>query len=499
MVFGANSAARPYGRPVAGRADIHFELAIAIAALSAVFALTGCSSAQLPKGMIGRVGVYDYSPSVIQSGNLKQFWWCGLAENPAKHSQKTDAILYESIDSATNKKVGPLTVLAETPGSWDAELTCNPKVIGGTFTNPLGDGATYQYAMYYVGIQDGSNNNIGVAFSKDGITWQKYPEPVIRAESPAGYGVGQPAVFNTDHKAGITMFYESSYPAVHHIKATSADGVHFTEQGVITTNGLDPGCPGTWGDMAYDAKTGDWYALFDRAARDPATTGGVVERGQFGVVLYRIPDSALLSGSKPWEALAVFDTNVTGFESNFIGGLVRDSYGTVNVGKYPNIDVYVSVSDPQPGWNASPKEAGDSADPSTWDIAPAEWVPNQPVKALNRYFNQDTYIVTTGWVSAFGGFHAQSVLGHVYETSLQGATRELYSCRAGATDYFVSLDATCEGQRILGSNGFIYSQPIPNLGTIAIYRCRSTHGHFVSQDQTCEGEPNDGLLGYIIP
>ena len=35
------------------------------------------------------------------------------------------------------------------------------------------------------------------------------------------------------------MFYEDYTPVVHHVKATSTDGIHFTVQGVLTSNGLD--------------------------------------------------------------------------------------------------------------------------------------------------------------------------------------------------------------------------------------------------------------------
>ncbi len=89
----------------------------------------------------------------------------------------------------------------------DSMYLCNPKVIGGSFDNPLGDGQSFQYAMYYAATSDGSTNNIGVAFSKDGINWKKYPQPVIWASSASGYGVGQPAVYNSDHKAAISLFY----------------------------------------------------------------------------------------------------------------------------------------------------------------------------------------------------------------------------------------------------------------------------------------------------
>src|SRR5271155_315079 len=89
---------------------------------------TGCSL-DLDGPFLGRAGRYDYSPSVIQSGAVRQFWWCGQAANPTNPSQDSDAILYESINEITKATVGPKTVLAETAGAWDMKYTCNPKVV----------------------------------------------------------------------------------------------------------------------------------------------------------------------------------------------------------------------------------------------------------------------------------------------------------------------------------------------------------------------------------
>jgi hypothetical protein len=468
--------------------------------LGILFALSACSSTpELPKGMVGRVGKYDYSPSIIETGNVRQVWWCGLDRNPADSSQVSDAILYESIDVSSGQATSPVTVLAETPGTWDSLYVCNPKVIGGIFRNPLGNGVTYKYALYYVGINKTSNNNIGVAFSQDGIRWEKYPDPVILAASPSGYGVGQPAPYNSDRQSAITLFYEDSYPTTHHLKASSSDGVHFTMDGAITQSGLDPGCPGDWGDIAFDSKTGYWYALFNRALRDPATTGGVAERGQLGVEMYRIPSGSLLSGDVPWELVTTVDTNVTGFESNFIGGLVHDSYGNLNIGSYPTIKMYVSVSDPQPGWDASPKDAGASAEPPTWDIAPAEWIPNRGPLALTRYTNAGTDVVTIGWVSPSAKFQKQQTVGHLFASPQAGATIRLFACVRGKMDYFVSLDGACEGERIVGTNGFLYSHPDAQQKLVPLYRCATSRSHFVSQDPRCDGQQNDGLMGYALP
>jgi hypothetical protein len=409
---------------------------------------------------------------------------------------------------STLDSYGPVLVLAETPGAWDSAYTCNPKVVGGVFENPLGDGQIYRFAMYYVGTAaiNGTNNSVGVAFSNDGILWKKYPQPVIPSTTQAGYGVGQPVPYNADHKAAISLFYETDdafYPnnPVNHVAALSTDGVHFTVQGTLTTNGLDPDYPQpSWGDMAYDSKAQEWYAIFNRPLRLTSTTGGILERGQYGVELYKIAQDALLTGASPWQQLATLDTNMTSFESNFIAGFVRDSYGNVNLVSYPTIQMYTSVSYPRPDWEATPAEAGKSANIATWILMPMQWVPDASVAIpFNRYFNGTVHEVTTGWNSPEGRFQLQELLGHLYANPLHGATVPFYGCKEGQTDYFVSLDIGCEGQRILGKDGYGYSQPVSGLSLIALYRCSTGHDHFVSRDPKCEGQTTDEILGYVVP
>ncbi len=459
----------------------------------------GFSYAPLPAGSIaGRAGVYDYSPSVIQSGNVQQSWWCGSAYNPSNTAQFTDTIQYESIDLSTNARYGPVTVLSETPGAWDSVFTCNPKVIQGSFTNPLDNGESFTYAMYYVGsgTVDGTNNFIGVAFSNDGISWKKFPYPVISPSTQEGYGVGQPAVYNNDHHSAIRIFYEDNSNYLHHVEALSSDGVHFVTLGTLTTNGLDPNCP-TWGDMAFDPGTGYWYAGFNTPPRNPSTTGGVTERGSYGIELYRIPDASLLTGATPWEMLTTVDTSLTGYEANFLPGFVRDMYGNLIVG--PGIRMYSSISDPPPPWNASPLAAGTSGSVANWKISSVGWTPDHPLIAFNRYFNQTAHEVTTGWIDPNGGFSLESTLGHIYQSPQQGATVPFYGCKNGSTDYFVSLDLACEGSRIIGMNGYGYSGPVAGLNLVALYRCSSGHDHFLSTDPKCEGQTALGLLGYVVP
>lgn len=472
--------------------------------LLVLLAIPGCQVAGTPPGaVVGQAGRYNYTPSVIKAGNTYQFWWCSQARNPKFPSEDTDAILYESIDSANGGVYGPLVVLAESPGKWDSAYTCNPKVVRGVFNNPLGDGQTYTYAMYYVGtaLLSGANNSIGVAFSVDGIHWNKYPDPVVYSTTQTGYGVAQPTMYNSDHNSAIWLFYEDSASSNSHIKAVSTDGVHFTITGTLTTNGLDPNNPHpTWADIAYDSTADAWYAMFNLPMREPRTTGGNYEHGQYGFQLYRIASGSLLTGNSPWQQLKTVDTNLTGFECNFLPGFLRDGYGTVNVTQYPSIVYYPSFSNPQPAWDASLADAGNSCRLGTWDIGYGLWSPTaSALLSLNRYNNGKAYEVTTGWIDPSGGFKIELALGHLYEAPQNGANTPFYGCKSGSMNYFVSRDHLCEGYHIMGLQGYGYAQPIAGLTLVPLYRCLASEGHFVSQDAGCEGATMEQLLGYALP
>ena len=487
------------------KCSITISLLVCLFTLSSL-SLSSCgNSSAVPRtGVIVALGTsYNYSPSVIQSGDQRQFWWCAQAPNPNNPPQNTDTIQYQSIDTTTGQTKDPVTVLAETANSWDSVFTCNPRVIRGVFTNPLGDGQTYSYEMFYVAtaVPSGVDNSIGAAFSNDGIIWNKYPHPVILSTSQLGYGVGQPAVYNQDGKSSLVMFYEDNTGGVRHIQATSSDGIHFTVQGVLTTNGLSTdGSSPAWGDMGFDPATGYWYAGFQEGTRNPATVGGQIENGQYGILLYRIKDASLLTGATPWELVKTIDTNLTGYESNFLPGLLHDGYGNLNVGPYPQIQIYPSISDPQPPWNASPKESGQSGNLYKWVIGSFAWTPNQPLMALNRYANLTTYQTTTGWVDPGAGYKVDLALGHLYESPQNGADIPFYGCKNGTIDYFMSLDQGCAGGRILGLNGYGYGHPVAGISMVPLYSCFSDNtAHFVSHDPKCENRGPGTLLGYALP
>ncbi|HEV2323250.1 MAG TPA: hypothetical protein VGS10_04765, partial [Terracidiphilus sp.] len=80
-----------------------------------------------------------------------------------------------------------------------------------------------------------------------------------------------------------------------------------------------------------------------------------------------------------------------------------------------------------------------------------------------------------------------------------GATTAFYSCKAGTKDYFISTDPFCNGQRIIGLEGYGYAQPNAKLTLSPLYSCSTGTVHFASTSPTCNHAPDPSLLGYILP
>jgi hypothetical protein len=111
---------------------------------------------------------------------------------------------------------------------------------------------------------------------------------------------------------------------------------------------------------------------------------------------------------------------------------------------------------------------------------------------LNRYLGA-VHWVTTGSVSS--GYGLEATLGFLVAGG--SGTSPLYGCAAGA-DHFLSLDSGCEGQTVLGLEGWIYGSPPADVASVAIYRCRTSSDHFASADPHCEGQTTEALLGYAL-
>ncbi|HEX3975893.1 MAG TPA: hypothetical protein VHW96_06485 [Solirubrobacteraceae bacterium] len=112
---------------------------------------------------------------------------------------------------------------------------------------------------------------------------------------------------------------------------------------------------------------------------------------------------------------------------------------------------------------------------------------------LDRY-NGGVHWVTTG--SPPTGYVLEGTLGYLINAGPD--TNPLYGCIQNS-DQFLSKDRGCEGQTLIGLEGWIYDDPPPDVATVAVYRC-SVPGsdHFAADDPGCEGQQTDGLLGYAL-
>jgi hypothetical protein len=113
--------------------------------------------------------------------------------------------------------------------------------------------------------------------------------------------------------------------------------------------------------------------------------------------------------------------------------------------------------------------------------------------ALDRYVSASDHWITTRGVP--GGFEFESTLGYLFQQGGPGRSA-LYSCLSGG-DQFMSPASDCEGQRVVGQDGWVSSTP--ESDGIAVYRCtvNGSGDHFVSVDRGCEGQHVEALLGYV--
>jgi hypothetical protein len=434
---------------------------------------------------------YDYGASVIDSGSTRQIWWCGNGTVPGT-SYSSDVIYYRT----QNKSTGAYTSIQKvfTPNAsssaWDHSYVCDPSVIAGSFTD-ASTSLTYTLAMYYSGTdrgpgssysgtaQDGTNNRIGVAYSNDGVTWVRQgTAPVITPSSyPTDtYGAGQPATYNSGTGAAVQVFYTDTSSALgaRVFTATTSNGVSFSSGSAITNQGLGSGNTGATTamadiDMIYDAGGSYWYAAVP-------TDGRSGDREVYPIGLFRIAASTLSSGA--WESLGWVNTNQTGaYLNNNVAFGGRDGQG--RLASTSSIELIYGA-----GTNT----------PSTWDLRSATVSPSTNA-AFTRYFTgSNDHWVTTGYIA--GGYSSEGVLGYLLPARQSGA-HALYGCQiSGATDHFISLYGTCEGQLTLGVNGWAYDSSQTN--TRPIWRCFTGVEHFVSLLSTCEGYTTEDFLGYII-
>ncbi len=435
------------------------------------------------------------SAANFTENGLHKFWWCTEA-SVSGFSGTPNVIDYAYYNNSTGVWSSTYTVLVPTANSWDdGSGPCNPSVIKGTFAP--GNGTTYSYAMYYVATASGStSNNIGVAFSNDGVNWTKYSaNPIVYPQHTVTgdeYGVGEESAYNSNGAGSITLFHLDDTVSGHiYYWRTSTDGIHFGSPTPISTNGTalvgDP--YGVWPtDVGYDYNSQTFYGVFgsvNRSGMDVAAGTGI----------YSMSASAVYSGGGgTWTLLGVVDTNLTGSTVNGVDPkLYRDSFGNVTF-NLPNIGMYFSEG---------------TTDYHTWHLWGATLAPSPNAVPFQRYNDPSNppplgdHWVTTGKIT-LTGYSFEATMGYLY-IAPQPGTVPLFGCLYGQ-DHFVSNLSDCEGQYVLGVNGWLYQSPPQGISVQPAYRCLRCsgqycvyHDHFVSSQANCEGQgTNEALLGYSL-
>lgn len=269
---------------------------------------------------------YNYVPSVTYgSDGIEKFWWCS--------GIPYDSIAYMAVNASSGQQTtAPTTALLPGPGeTWDKNLVCDPSVIRGVWTNPIGNGVTYGYAMYYTGYSESVGiSGVGVAFSNNGINWDKFPYPVLQnADSfPKGaYGFGEQTVFSADGQQGVWMFVVNS-SITQHLDIVQLyyanDGLHFQLQvpqlstkGLIATSG-----DGNFSEpmFVYSRSNGKLYLINTRTNDQPTAAD---------MDLYSINWNEMNSGT--WQLLASLGSNSannpTGNAVNANAAIMTDEFG----------------------------------------------------------------------------------------------------------------------------------------------------------------------------
>jgi len=155
-----------------------------------------------------------YQPVVLVNNNLYKMWYVGDAGSAVKY------VLYAESNDGINWD-RPLNQPVLSPGqigTWDS-WAVYPGAI-------MKDGDIYR--MYYTGFADQYEQwGIGFATSTDGISWEKYPQPVLYGT----YGWEYQIVANViiKHDGTYYLFYTGrNLPEYKIGLAISTDGVNFT-------------------------------------------------------------------------------------------------------------------------------------------------------------------------------------------------------------------------------------------------------------------------------
>lgn len=320
-----------------------------IAAVGMSFALSAICSAQLIyDGIVqGRANKYDYAPAHLLVSGTHHLWWC-------TESSTGDEIWLSTKPGSLGAGgwSTPVKVFSKANSPWTFKHTCDPSVVKGSFPY---NGTTYNYALFYTSARatGGTNNSIGVAFSRGVLNWTAYPTPIITpSTSTTGYGAGTSGAAYLPGTTTIEHVYFDSTLSPTIRLAEGTGGITFSPQPGNATQIAASGALGNGEspDIAYYPTDQHWYAAISN----------VDSSGNLEVRILRAIDANSLLGS--WQVIGTLGSAVTGLPWNHNPGLAKNSDSTL----------YVDVS----GWAYCLFGSG-LARPNvgTWDIAQARFRP----------------------------------------------------------------------------------------------------------------------------
>ncbi|SDJ24295.1 Protein kinase domain-containing protein [Actinokineospora alba] len=110
------------------------------------------------------------------------------------------------------------------------------------------------------------------------------------------------------------------------------------------------------------------------------------------------------------------------------------------------------------------------------------------------------HVLTTPASPAPAGFSREHPLGALSANPAPG-TKKMYSCKQNTSeDHFTSVDQSggCEGHRLIGLLGYVFTAPPEGARSASIYRCTYSGGHFDSVHADCEGYNQEYRMGYLL-
>jgi hypothetical protein len=301
--------------------------------------------------ILDRENRWDGYPAHLFDEGKHKVWWCSEA------SGFVDAIYYS--EKAGSLGPGgwstPQMVLHHSQITWANAHVCDPSVVKGSFSY---GGQSYAYALYFTTNTPatGGENEIGVAFSNNGLSFVAVDAPVISPSgNPAFYGAGMSGVA-FDPVSGLLqhVFLDTSYEPNLRLRE-SEDGLVFTPTPPHETQLHAAGRLGFDGqgpDIAFNPFDGRWYGTIKNHDHNLIYDGETR-------VLRSLTQNDLLAA---WEVIGVFNSSVTGEPQNHNPGL----------GKHPDGQLLVDGE----GWAYVHFSIGlERPDVHTWRVAQGRFRP----------------------------------------------------------------------------------------------------------------------------